>query len=192
MHLTQCVQLDYTAPETFAMPSRSRWSARAQNPTTRGNERVSTLAERLLADLQEAVKTGDVTRREVIRFLRAEIKNREIDKGRPLTDEEIIEVIRRQIKMRREAIEQFAQGGRQDLVEREEAQIRVLETYLPQQLSPDELMELARAVVREVGATGPRDMGRVMPVLRERVGPRAEGRAIAEAAQKALAEVAGS
>jgi len=174
------------------MPLRSRWSARAQNPRTRGNERVSTLAERLLADLQEAVKTGDVTRREVIRFLRAEIKNREIDNGRPLTDEEIIEVIRRQIKMRREAIEQFAQGGRQDLVEREEAQIRVLETYLPQQLSPDELMELARAVIREVGATGSRDMGRVMPVLRERVGPRAEGRAIAEAAQKALAEVAGS
>ncbi len=153
-------------------------------------ESVSTLAERLLADLQEAVRTGDVTRREVIRFLRAEIKNREIDKGRPLTDDEIVEVIRRQIKMRREAIEQFRQGGRQDLVEREEAQIRVLESYLPQQLSPEELLELARAVVREVGATGPRDMGRVMPVLRERVGPRAEGRAIAEAAQRALAEVA--
>lgn len=151
---------------------------------------MSTLAERLLADLQEAVRTSDVTRREVIRFLRAEIKNREIDKGRPLTDDEIVEVIRRQIKMRREAIEQFRQGGRQDLVEREEAQIRVLESYLPQQLSPEELLELARAVVREVGATGPRDMGRVMPVLRERVGPRAEGRAIAEAAQRALAEVA--
>ncbi|MDW7981259.1 MAG: GatB/YqeY domain-containing protein [Thermomicrobium sp.] len=152
---------------------------------------MSTLADRLLADLQEAVRSGDVTKREVIRFLRAEIKNREIERGRALTDDEIVEVIRRQIKMRREAIEQFAHGGRHDLVEREEAQIRVLETYLPQQLSADELLELARAVVREVGAAGPRDMGRVMPVLRERVGPRAEGRAIAEAAQRALAEVAG-
>lgn len=153
---------------------------------------VSALADRLLAELQEAVRSGDVTKREVIRFLRAEIKNREIDRGRPLTDDEIIEVIRRQIKMRREAIEQFAAGGRQDLVEREEAQIRVLESYLPPALTPEELLELARSVVLEVGATGPRDMGRVMPLLRERVGTRAEGRTIAEAAQQALREVAGS
>lgn len=146
------------------------------------------LAERLLADLQEAVRSGDVTRREVIRFLRAEIKNVEIEKGRPLTDDEIIEVIRRQIKMRREAIEQFAQGGRTDLVDRESAQIAVLEQYLPPQLSPDELLALARQVVEEVGAAGPKDMGKVMPVLRARVGPRAEGQAIADAARQALNE----
>lgn len=152
---------------------------------------VSTLAQRLLDDLQQAVRAGDVTRRETLRFLRADIKNVEIERGRPLTDDEIVEVIRRQIRLRRDAIEQFAQGGRQDLVEREQAQIAVLQEYLPPQLSDEELLRLAREVAREVEAAGPRDMGRVMPVLRERVGSRAEGRAIAEAARQALAELAG-
>lgn len=149
---------------------------------------MSTLAQRLLDDLQSAVRAGDVTRRETLRFLRADIKNAEIERGRPLTDDEILEVIRRQIKLRRDAIEQFVQGGRRDLVEREQAQIAVLEEYLPPQLSEAELLQLARDVVAELGATGPRDMGRVMPVLRERVGARAEGRAVAEAARQALAE----
>ncbi len=151
---------------------------------------MSALAQRLLDDLQQAVRAGDVTRRETLRFLRADIKNAEIERGRPLTDEEIIEVIRRQIKLRRDAIEQFAQGGRQDLVEREQAQIAVLQEYLPPQLSDEELLHLAREVARELGASGPRDMGRLMPILRERVGARAEGRAIAEAARRALAELA--
>ncbi len=151
---------------------------------------MSALAQRLLDDLQQAVRAGDVTRRETLRFLRADIKNAEIERGRPLTDEEIIEVIRRQIKLRRDAIEQFAQGGRQDLVEREQAQIAVLQEYLPSQLSDAELVQLAREVARELGASGPRDMGRLMPILRERVGARAEGRAIAEAARRALAELA--
>lgn len=151
---------------------------------------MSALAQRLLDDLQQAVRAGDVTRRETLRFLRADIKNAEIERGRPLTDEEIIEVIRRQIKLRRDAIEQFAQGGRQDLVEREQAQIAVLQEYLPPQLSDEELLYLAREVARELGASGPRDMGRLMPILRERVGARAEGRAIAEAARRALAELA--
>ncbi|GBD16665.1 hypothetical protein HRbin26_01568 [bacterium HR26] len=152
---------------------------------------MSTLAQRLLDDLQQAVRAGDVTRRETLRFLRADIKNVEIERGRPLTDDEIVEVIRRQIRLRRDAIEQFAQGSRQDLVEREQAQIAVLQEYLPPQLSDEELLRLAREVAREVEASGPRDMGRVMPVLRERVGSRAEGRAIAEAARQALAELAG-
>uniref|UniRef100_A0A7C2WHP8 GatB/YqeY domain-containing protein n=1 Tax=Thermorudis sp. TaxID=1969470 RepID=A0A7C2WHP8_9BACT len=152
---------------------------------------MSNLAERLLNDLQEAVRAGDVNRRETLRFLRADIKNVEIERGRPLTDDEIVEVIRRQIRLRRDAIEQFAQGSRQDLVEREQAQIAVLQEYLPPQLSDEELLRLAREVAREVEAAGPRDMGRLMPVLRERVGSRAEGRAIAEAARQALAELAG-
>jgi uncharacterized protein YqeY len=152
---------------------------------------VSALAQRLLDDLQDAVRAGDVTRRETLRFLRADIKNVEIERGRPLSDAEIVEVIRRQIKLRRDAIEQFAQGGRQDLVAREQAQIAVLEHYLPPQLSDSELLQLARDAARELGATGPRDMGRLVPVLRERVGVRAEGRAIAEAARRVLTERAG-
>ncbi len=147
---------------------------------------MAELAERLLDDLKSAVRAGDATRREVLRFLRSDIHNVEIERGRPLTDEEIIGVIQRQIKQRRDAIEQFARGGRQDLVDAEQAQIDVLQEYLPPQMSYDEVLAAARDVIREVGATGPKDMGRVMPVVRERIGSRAEGRVIASAVREAL------
>lgn len=152
---------------------------------------MSELATRLLDDLKGAMRASDTTRREVLRYLRSEIHNVEIERGRPLTDEEIIAIIQRQIKQRRDSIEQFARGNRQDLVEAETQQIEVLQGYLPPPLSREELLDLAREVAREQGASGPKDMGRVMPVLRERVGPRAEGREIASALQTVLAEAGG-
>ncbi|HUZ03309.1 MAG TPA: GatB/YqeY domain-containing protein [Thermomicrobiaceae bacterium] len=145
------------------------------------------LAARLLDDLKAAVRSGDATRRDVLRYLRADIHNVEIERGHPLADDEVETVIRRQIKQRRDSIEQFARGGRQDLVDSEERQITVLQTYLPASMSRQELLETARAVAAEVGASGPRDMGRLMPVLQARVGVRAEGRAIAEVAREVLA-----
>ncbi|HET7035692.1 MAG TPA: GatB/YqeY domain-containing protein [Thermomicrobiaceae bacterium] len=148
---------------------------------------MSELADRLLDDLKDAMRSGDVTRRETLRFLRAEIHNQEIEHGRPLTDAEIIEVVQRQIKQRRDSIEQFGRGGRPDLVAVEEAQIAVLEHYLPPQLSYDEVLDVARIVVQEIGASGARDMGRVMPLLRQRIGATAEGSTIAAAARAALA-----
>lgn len=147
---------------------------------------MTELADRLLEDLKNAMRSSDITRREVVRFLRSDIHNVEIERGRPLSDDEIVSVIQRQIKQRRDSIEQFDRGGRQDLVERELAQIEILETYLPAQLSYDDVLAAARAVVRELGAAGPRDMGKVMPVLRERLGARAEGGTIATAAREAL------
>jgi uncharacterized protein YqeY len=143
-------------------------------------------SERLLDDLKAAIRDTDTTRRDVLRFLRAEVHNLEIERKRPLFDQEIVEVIRRQIKQRREAIEQFARGGRQDLVAAEESQIQILQQYLPPQMTYQEVLEIARAVVRELGATGPKDMGRVMPALRERVGIRAEGGVVVAAAREAL------
>src|SRR6185312_15350967 len=99
---------------------------------------MNDLSARLQTDLKQAVLTTDKTRRDVIRFLRADIHNVEIERGHTLSDDEIIEVIVRQIKQRRDSIEQFARGGRQDLVDNETAQIHILETYLPPQLSPSE------------------------------------------------------
>lgn len=148
---------------------------------------MAELADRLASDLKDAMKAGDTIRRETIRYLRSEIHNVEIERKHPLTDDEIIVVIQRQIKQRRDSIEQFSRGGRQDLIDAEEAQIAILEQYLPPQLSADELLELARTVAIDIDAQGPKDMGKVITALRERVGSRAEGRAIASAAQQALA-----
>lgn len=149
---------------------------------------MNELSTRLQTDLKEAMRSADKTRREVIRFLRADIHNVEIERGHALSDDEITEVIMRQIKQRRDAIEQFARGGRQDLVDAESAQIDILETYLPPQLSPAEVLDFAREVVATTGASGLGDLGRIIPVLRERLGPRAAGNVVAQAARTALTE----
>jgi len=149
---------------------------------------MNELSNRLQTDLKEAMRSADKTRREVIRFLRADIHNVEIERGHALSDDEITEVIMRQIKQRRDAIEQFARGGRQDLVDAESAQIDILETYLPPQLSPAEVLDFAREVVATTGASGLGDLGRIIPVLRERLGPRAAGNVVAQAARTALTE----
>lgn len=149
---------------------------------------MSELSLRLQNDLKEAMRSSDKTRRDVVRFLRSEIHNVEIDRGRPLSDDEIVAVVQRQIKQRHDSIEQFARGGRQDLVDAEQAQIAVLEEYLPPQLSEDEVLAEAREVAHELHASGPGDMGRVMPILRQRIGPRAQGNVVAQAARTALSE----
>lgn len=134
------------------------------------------------------MRSSDTTRRDVVRFLRSEIHNVEIERGRPLTDEEIEAVVQRQIKQRNDSIEQFARGGRQDLVDVERAQIAILEAYLPPQLSDDEVLNMARELVEELGASSMSDMGRVIPPLRERVGQRAQGNVVAQSVRAALLE----
>ncbi len=152
---------------------------------------MSALSLRLQNDLKEAMRSSNTTLRDVVRFLRSEIHNVEIERGRPLTDDEIVAVVQRQIKQRYDSIEQFARGGRQDLVDNERAQVVILEQYLPPQLSDDMVLEEARNAVRELQASGPGDMGRVMSVLRERIGTRAQGNIIAQAARTALTELHG-
>ena len=149
---------------------------------------MNELSSRLQNDLKEAMRSSNTTRRDVLRFLRSEVHNVEIERGHALSNDEIVEVVVRQIKQRRDAIEQFARGGRQDLVDGETAQIAILEDYLPPQLSPSEVLELARDVVAELGGTGLSDMGRIIPALRERVGPRAPGNVVTQAARTALTE----
>jgi uncharacterized protein YqeY len=149
---------------------------------------MAELPTRLQNDLKEAMRSSDTTRRDVVRFLRSEIHNVEIERGHPLTDDEIVDVVLRQIKQRRDSIEMFERGGRQDLVDAEQAQIAVLEQYLPPQMTEAEVLDEARRVVQEVGASGPGDMGRVVPVLRQRIGQRAQGNVVAQAARTALAE----
>jgi uncharacterized protein len=147
---------------------------------------MTSIAERLVSDLGTAMREKDAQRRDVLRYLRSEVKNAEIEKGRELTDDEVLQVIQRQIKQRRESIEQFEKGNRQDLVDAENAQITILEGYLPPQLSQEELEQMAGDIAAQRDLAGARDMGKLMGPLREQVGSRAEGRAISDAARKIL------
>lgn len=133
------------------------------------------LKDRLTEDLKVSLKEGNSTKVSVIRLLKSSIKNREIEKRSPLTEDEIMEVVVSGIKQRRESIEQFKKGGREDLVNKETSEMDVLQAYLPQQLSEEDLMNEIRTVIREVGAVSPQDMGKVMKTLMHRVKGRADG-----------------
>ncbi|MFW6126424.1 MAG: GatB/YqeY domain-containing protein [Chloroflexota bacterium] len=137
-----------------------------------------TLQERLSADLREAAKKGDVPRRTALRLVLASAKNAEKARGASLDDAGVMEVIGKQAKRHRESIGEFARGNRQDLVDREEAELAVLLEYLPQQMGHDELVEAARSVIDQVGARGPGDKGKVMARLMAQVKGKADGREV--------------
>jgi uncharacterized protein YqeY len=150
------------------------------------DEMADTLRQRLEVDLKTAMRGGDSVGRDTLRFLLAALKNEEIDKRGPLDAGEEMSLLQRQAKRQKESIEQFSAGGRTDLVEREEAQLEILKRYLPAELSETEVEELAQQVVAEVGATSMKDMSRVMPVLTERAGGRADGKRLSMAVKKVL------
>jgi hypothetical protein len=114
----------------------------------------------------------------VIRLLTALIKNREVEKRGPLTDAEMIQAVSASCKQRQEAIEQYGQGGRQDLVDKEAAELRILQSYLPVALSPEELQMLVQEAIRESQAASPREMGKVMALLMPKVTGRADGKVV--------------
>ena len=138
------------------------------------------LKERLDADLKTAMKDKDAVRLSVVRLLKSAIKYREIELAKTLDDVEIHGVIASEIKRRRESVEQYRAGNRPDLADREEAEIRILQAWLPAQLTVDELRAKVDEVVRRVGASGPRDMGAVMKVLLPEVQGKAEGKTVSE------------
>ncbi|MBI2861295.1 MAG: GatB/YqeY domain-containing protein [Chloroflexi bacterium] len=144
------------------------------------------LRDQLSEDLKQAVRAGDHTRRDVIRFLRAAIQNEEIERQRPLEDNEILAVIQRQVKQRREAITLFAQGNRADLVNKEEMELKILQEYLPTQLSEEEIAARAKEIIRDLGATGRGDLGKVMSRLMGELRGRAEGQAVSRVVQSLL------
>ena len=132
------------------------------------------------------MRKGDVLRRSVIRLLRSEIHNEEIAKRTRLEDDGIIGVLSRQANQRRESIEAFEQGNRQDLVEKEKAELGIILEYLPQQMSREEISLLVRQAILETGATGTSDMGKVMGRVMPQVKGKAEGREINAIASELL------
>jgi uncharacterized protein YqeY len=144
------------------------------------------LREKIDADIKDALKSGAKDKVSALRMVSAALKNKEIDKRRQLTDEEVIETVRSLIKQRKDSIEQFAKGGRQDLVAKETAEVAVLEVYLPKQLGREELEALVRDAVAQTGAQGPKDMGKVMKALVPMIGGRADNKLVSELVKSAL------
>lgn len=146
-----------------------------------------TLNERLSDDLKEAMRSGDAVSRDTIRFLRAGVKNAEIDKRRPLTSDEEIAFLQGQAKRMVESIEQYRAGNRVDLAEREEAQLAVLRRYLPEPLTDAELKALVDEAIAETHAASAKDLGKVMPVAIAKAQGRADGKRLSGAVREALA-----
>jgi len=144
------------------------------------------LKERLLQDMKEALKAKDKVKLSTIRMINSLIKNAEIDKRGELTDEEIIQLLMKYAKQRREAIEMYEKGGRQDLVEKEKAELEIVESYLPKQLSEDEIRELVREAIEAVGASSPKDLGKVMQYVMPKVKGRADGSLVNKIAREEL------
>jgi uncharacterized protein YqeY len=147
------------------------------------------LKEQLAGDLEAALRNKDEPRKIAIRLTLAAIKTSEVEKGSELDDAAVLAQIAKQVKQRKESIDAYKKGGRQDLVAEEERELAVLQAYLPKQLSREELTQAAREVIAEVGASGPGDKGKVMPVLIKRLAGRAEGREINEVVTELLASL---
>ncbi len=146
-------------------------------------ESGATIPQQVEADLKDAMRAGDSARRDALRLLRAALKNAEIERrggeSAPMTDSDVRAVIRRQIKQRRDSVEQFRNGKREDLAAKEEAEIAIFQSYLPQAMDEATMRAVAIAVIAETGATGPKEMGKVMPALLARVGDGADRSALA-------------
>ncbi|MEA2632325.1 MAG: uncharacterized protein QOE66_2544 [Chloroflexota bacterium] len=145
------------------------------------------LHDRIQSDIAVAMRGGDGLRRDVLRMVSSAAYNIEKRQGRPLTEDEYLAVLTREVKTRRESVDAFRTGGREDLAAKEEAEIAILGDYLPQALSGDELAVLVREGIAATGASSPRDMGKVMGWLAPRTRGRADGKRVSELVVQALA-----
>ncbi len=136
------------------------------------------LKEKLVDDRKQALKARDKVRTSVIRLVLAAVKNAEIARQAALEDADILGIIAKEVRQRHESIEAFKQGDRQDLVAQEEAELAILNEYLPRQMTREEIITEARRVIEEVGAQGPGDKGKVMPRLIAQLKGKADGREI--------------
>ena len=149
---------------------------------------MSDLKKRLTEEMKAAMKAGDKARLGVVRSMLAAIKQVEVDSQKQLSDEEIIAVLDRQVKQRRDSIQQYADAGREDLAEQERYEMSVIQEFLPQPLSDEEIAALIDEAIAETGAAGMQDMGKVMGVLK----PKMQGRAdMGEVSKLVRARLAG-
>jgi uncharacterized protein len=149
------------------------------------------LRERIQSDITAAMRSGDVLRRDTLRMAESAIYNAEKRDRRTYSDDEVAGVLAREVKTRRESVEAFRKGGREDLASKEEAEIGILAAFLPEQLSDAEIAGLVDEAIAATGAAGPRDMGKVMGWLAPRTRGKADGRAVSQRVGNALALLGG-
>ncbi len=144
------------------------------------------LIEKLLEDQKLAMKSKDALKLSTIRLLRSSVSYAQIDKGSKLTDDEVLALLSREAKRRREAIDAAVSGARTDVAEKEQAELEIINTYLPQQLDEAEIEALAREIVDQIGATGPKDRGKVMGPLMQRIRGKADGKLVGQVVERLL------
>jgi uncharacterized protein YqeY len=148
---------------------------------------MATLKERITEDMKAAMRAKEAERLGAIRMLTAAIKQKEVDERVELDDAGIVAILDKLLKQRKDSIEAFQKAGRQDLVDKEAAEVQVLAAYLPQRLSAEEVAAEVKAIVAELGAKGPGDMGKVMGAVKARLAGKAEMGQVSAAVKAALA-----
>ncbi|MGD9143156.1 MAG: GatB/YqeY domain-containing protein [Dehalococcoidia bacterium] len=146
------------------------------------------LKQKLSDDLKAAMKSGDTVKRSTLRMLMSAINNAEIAKKAPLGDSDVLGIIAKEVKQHQESIASFKEGNRPDLVEKEEAEMAILQEYLPEQMSRDDIIVEARQVIADIGAQGPGDKGKVMQQLMPKMKGRADGKEINEIVTELLSQ----
>ena len=144
------------------------------------------LKEKLLEDLKESMKEKNVIRKNVVQLVRAAILQIEKDKKIEVSDSQIVEIIAKEAKKRKDALEDYQKSGREDLIEQMNQEIKILNEYLPKQLTEEELTQKMQEIITELGATSIKDIGAVMKKAKETIGAAANGKAINEVAKKIL------
>jgi uncharacterized protein YqeY len=136
------------------------------------------LAEKMAGDLKESLKARDANRTSILRMVKASMKNMEIEKGGPLAEEEVQALLRTFVKRARESIEQFSKAGRTELADKEKEELAIIRQYLPQQLAEEDIKKMIKDVISETGASGPRDMGKVMKAVMAKTRGQADGKLV--------------
>ena len=144
------------------------------------------IKEKLLEDLKESMKDKNVTRKNVVQMVRAAVLQVEKDKQIEVTDDQIVEIIAKEAKKRKDSISDYEKSGRQDLLDQIKEEISILEEYLPEQLSSEEVEAKVKEIIQELGASSMKEMGMVMKTAKERLGASADGKTINDAAKKLL------
>ncbi len=144
------------------------------------------LKEKLLEDLKNSMKEKNVLRKNVIQMVRAAILQVEKDKNITVSDEQIIQIMAKEVKTRKDSLEDYQKGGRQDLVDQTKQEIQIIEEYLPKQLSKEELKAKVQEVIQGTGATSMKDMGKVMKAAKEKIGAASDGKSINEVVKELL------
>lgn len=144
------------------------------------------LQEKLRTDMADAMRAGDNEKRDALRLLLAAVKQAEVDGQKTLDDAGVQDVLTKQAKQRRESIADYERAGRDDLADREKAELLIIESYLPQMMTEEEIKGLVAQTISDLGATGPQDMGRVMGSLMPQVKGKADGRLVSDVVRKLL------